>query len=559
MSASSLTHDPTLDRRLEEHERKMTEERQSTLHTFDDAGMSRMKELIQVSEELNLKRIGRDVDLYSNATRKLLGTIEGEFRIKSLDTPLRKCKVYIFNDLLIIGKYQRYTGKKALMKAQESGESSSGAIEFAEVVGQRRHSESDDEEDTDDDEEGGSKAKGKRPPVENMEYTRLEMRMWLDLSKVRVRLVHDAKSGAHGVSLTYVMKRRKRKDGRVNWDNNVKNTEFWCKDEKSAEELIDPIIEAKDELTKLEIQQREQSKVEYEKAREEAKKTGKRVPRRRRYVDSITKMKKIQAARQRYAGSLGKSKSLMDDDEIKLSLEELKSKYNIDVPTGEKGEKEGEEKKEEVVFSNTFERGPLGMQISSQEAVGVFVVKLAANGMADAGGIAPGDRVLEINGQFIPRKMHWKECLDLLKVRPLTIKFTRNNLQDDIYMETKAAREKEEKERVEKEMKAREERRKQRPKTLRKWKQAHTQSKQHGGKMETVQDLERVYKEGKLRMAMLPRVEEMFKTLIKSSNNHDEKQTLYTLQEVYTTERTYVDQVSLVYFRIYLPRAKLLV
>ena len=551
------TLDPEFERRLDEHERKMNEKqgRESSLFGFDDAGMTRMKELIEVSEEMNLKRIGRDVDLYSSDDRKLLGAVEGDFRIKSLDSPLRKCKVYIFNDLLIVAKYQKYTGKKALLKAQESGDSSSGAIEFAEVVGQRRHSDSSDEDYGEDDsetEEGDRKSKKKMPKVEKMEYIRLEMRMWLDLSKVRVRLVEDKKSGGHGVSLTYVFRQKKKEEGKIVWENKVKNTEFWCKDEKSAEQLIDPIIEAKDELTKKEIKKREESKIAYEKARAEGKRTGKRVPRRRKYVDSITKMKKIQAARQRYAGSLGKTKSLVDDDVIKLSLQELQQKYHLDVKkedeTKEETPEEVEQKKKDkevVIFSNTFEKGPLGMQVSSHEAVGVFVAKVATNGMADAGGIGAGDRLVEINGEFIPRKKHWKECLKLLSARPLTIKFTRTNLQDEAYVQEKEEREQAEKEAIEEEMKEREKKRKARPNTARKWKQAHTESKQHGGKIETVHDLERIYKEGKLRMQMIPVIAKMFQALIDKSKNESEKQTLYTLREIYTTERKYVDQVSI--------------
>lgn len=488
-----------------------------------------------------------------------------QLRIGAVDAKPIDARIYLMNDLIIVGKYKKKKkGKKTLATVN-------GATQDKIVFGAGNF----DTLTADNVSVGGqSKASKAR------EGSSLKLKLWVDLggSGVQVRDIHKGENC--GIRIIYTTKETiEDEDGGIEFITNVDQTEVYFESKAEMEtfstkihDIIDALIEKQLEeeafedgadgidfgsrasmtsrskpsmasvpsVEAIDDDQLSQGDGQTETGTLRSNstlRTGKSA-KKRSYGKAKATMKKIQQARNQ-----GKSLGKKGDTSGPLTLEDLESKYKIELKP--------KAQQDLAEFSVTFKQGSMGFALSSSkqedgqaDAIVVFVGKIEENGMADASGVTLGDRLVAIADIKITGGMTWKDCFEIIKMKrmettkegkrkPLVIKFARQkDVEEQILKNKQKKKAQELKDRVRKARKKRG--------GKRAWTSTKKKNKSYGTRMASLKDLEKKYRNGGSADKTQEMCEELFDRIISKAESKEEKKCAHILKEIHTTEKNYV-------------------
>eukprot|EP00924_Labyrinthula_sp_SR-Ha-C_P005033 maker-scaffold_1-snap-gene-19.23-mRNA-1 protein AED:0.28 eAED:0.28 QI:119/1/0.5/1/1/1/2/0/1088 len=486
------------------------------------------------------------------------------------------CRMYLLNDLLIIGKYKNKKLHKASINRTRGRSTMNG-------MSTRKFSAATSVMTDDDDNQvlfGNANNIGfhydesvmsqatKMGPKKKR--SKLKMKVWCELHGIQVRPVK--KENNFGIQIHFTEKEtvEDEETGEVEYVTNVHQTELFFVDEERREYYLNEINGAIDELLMFEIQNlQDDTRSSFTSQANTLAKGFAGVSEAGTGRVSVYSTTSSKGSRKR---SLGKGKALMKQRQRErirnrgsnrtmtrsdggaagaaLTLKDIENRYKTTSV-------EPKAQKELAVFSVSFTEGPMGFALSSSNKsnVGVFIGKVEDHSMADLGGVTIGDKVLEVQGTRIEDSCSWKEARDIVIGKrketgaagiPLVVKFARNVTVD----KQKQEQERKKKQKEEERRKERVEERIRKRGGRRKWFESR-KNRKFGNQIKTLRDIEKKYageNEVKRRQSANEQdvVDDLFSDMLEASKDagsQSELKCIYIMREIHDTEKDYINSL----------------
>jgi len=369
---------------------------------FDE--LNYLQELLDVYEELGGSK---SVSELVTTTRRLMHSEDAMMRMHSANKKEKEYRVYVFNDLLVIASP---INNKLTRKPSQSG--------VAWYSSARNRSESSDSVSSYGSDGTDFSSDAESQFGEESSKTKFELRMWMDLSKVTPKLF--SRDDYSGIYLTYVtMYQHEQRDGSVRWDTQVDRTELIFREEAAAKRICGFIQEAIDEMSEKVLRGESvgRSSSITSVTSDSERKSGSE----KKWVKAKRTMEKQRA----YSRSSKYSFGGGDAPDGVLTLDDIGDRYKkFNVANGSEVEAE---------FVLAFNSPSMGFALSSSELIGPFISKMVPGGMAEAGGVTVGDRIVKVNDVEIKKELSWKECANIIKQqeKPIRITFSRRMVVED--------------------------------------------------------------------------------------------------------------------------------
>ncbi|CAK9011629.1 FYVE [Durusdinium trenchii] len=211
-----------------------------------------------------------------------------------------------------------------------------------------------------------------------------------------------------------------------------------------------------------------------------------------------------------------------------LSLKDLEQRYKLDFMGGDN----------EAEFSVVFGEGPMGFSLSSSEASGVIIGRVAEGSMAENGNVEIGDRLTRIAQEPVALTTNWRDAVEMIKARPRPVEltFTRNfQVNQQVQLAENSTKG------------AGRSGRAGRTPGKRSWARNRQRNRSFGAKIISLAELEKKYQDQKDRTSAdeRPKVGELFEHLCESESEH-ERACAATLQEIFLTEQTYLRDLRMI-------------
>lgn len=261
-----------------------------------------------------------------------------------------------------------------------------------------------------------------------------EVIRWLDLHRCTIRNAHDE----HALQVTFVTREREiKKSGTIRVLTRVEKLELWFESPELAQEIYADIVIWIDDLIEVDLRRASMSStsdigsvISGISGRDSmaSGKTGETSEdgKKRSWASRKQTMRRNGTFKTHGTGALSRKGSAMSEtmdgsDSIGgLSLSDLESRYKIklDTPSTPDGS---------VEYVVEFGEGMMGFRLSSGPSVGVIVGKVAEGSFCDDAGVCIGDRVVEIDETPVEIDTPWQDAVELIKQhpRPIRIKFER--------------------------------------------------------------------------------------------------------------------------------------
>lgn len=491
----------TFEKVIREGVRKMSEIGTESVGKTSDVGEEDLNFIASAQRVFAELGSRKDCTMLLDQTPKLMQEKVYNMRLHKPDAKLKKCKVYLFDKVLIVGsqRLRRKDNGDNVVAANEASQgvttetssdnspvwfgsknnsSDSGAPSVAKMSDQGEEDEEGfDSEDSDYDVYGFGeqlKALELEERAKKKAERRYNLKMWIDLSRVKVKCKILSEENLLGIMITYVGKVQVEiRPREFVYETVVDQAELWLENSEESKTLFGIIGEtvkknAAEQLMQMAIQQRSRgrkstfgksqfselktttdslSESASENSQDYATKNSRKsnspsnklsetsvstsgstsTSRRKKNRARLKKGKQVMQAtmRAQQAGILNKNSSMFEDVLQVSDLEEKKKmRAGLLYP-----EPDALDEEKTAEYTVNFKGNNLGFSLSSGKNLGPFVRSLINGGQAQYCGVAAGDRVIEVNEHEIKEDDGWKDCVALIKKcqaeGPLRITFSR--------------------------------------------------------------------------------------------------------------------------------------